>query len=224
MRLELGSRVNCTDGAFGELADVVIDPTTRRVTHLVVDPDREQWLARLVPVELAEPGNGTPPAVALRATVEEVRRLPSPHEVGHLRVGDFPVDDPDWDVGIQEVLALPYYVYDLEPTPLEFAVTYDRVPKREIEIRRASSVASADGHQLGHVDGFIVDRDDAITHLVLEQGHLWGRREVTIPVGAVGRVETDAVTLTLTKAEVEALPEVPVRRWPPPPSSVTIVP
>ena len=39
MRLELGSPVNCTDGPFGELADVVVDPTKRRVTHLVVDPD-----------------------------------------------------------------------------------------------------------------------------------------------------------------------------------------
>jgi hypothetical protein len=27
MRLEIGSRVDCTDGRFGELADVVIDPT-----------------------------------------------------------------------------------------------------------------------------------------------------------------------------------------------------
>jgi hypothetical protein len=27
MRLEIGSRVDCTDDRFGELADVVIDPT-----------------------------------------------------------------------------------------------------------------------------------------------------------------------------------------------------
>jgi sporulation protein YlmC with PRC-barrel domain len=216
MRLELGSRVNCTDDAFGELADVVIDPTRQRVTHLVVDPDREQWLARLVPVELADLGKSGARGVTLRATVEEVRQLPPAHDIAYLRLGDFPLEDPDWDVGIQEVLALPYYVYDLEPTPIDFALTYDRIPKSEIEIRRASSVASADGHRLGHVDGFLVDRDDGITHLVLERGHLWGRREITIPVGAVGRVETDAVTLTLSKDEVEALPEVPVRRWPPP--------
>jgi sporulation protein YlmC with PRC-barrel domain len=38
VRLELGSPVNCTDGPFGELAEIVIDPTKRRVTHLVVEP------------------------------------------------------------------------------------------------------------------------------------------------------------------------------------------
>jgi hypothetical protein len=41
MRLELGSRVDCTDESFGTLADVVIDPTSRRVTHLVVERDHE---------------------------------------------------------------------------------------------------------------------------------------------------------------------------------------
>ena len=46
--------MDCTDGSFGKLVDVVLDPTSRRVTHLVVEHDRDPWLARLVPVELAE--------------------------------------------------------------------------------------------------------------------------------------------------------------------------
>jgi hypothetical protein len=106
MRLELGSRVDCTDESFGKLADVVIDPTSRRVTHLVVERDHEPWLARLVPVELAEPGDDASGGVGLRATVEEVRRLPEVHEVAYLRLDGFPVDDPDWDIGIEEVLPL----------------------------------------------------------------------------------------------------------------------
>jgi hypothetical protein len=32
-------------------------------------------------------------------------------------------------------------------------------------------------------------------------------------MGAVARVDTDAVTLTLTKDEVGELPSVPVHRW-----------
>ena len=92
-------------------------------------------------------------------------------------------------------------------------MTYDRIPKGEVEIRRASEVTSADGHHLGRVDGFVVADDDAITHFVLERGHLWGRREVTIPMNAVAHVHTDAVTLTLTKDEVGDLPSVHVHRW-----------
>ena len=215
MRLELGGRVDCSDGTFGELADVVIDPTTKRVTHLVVKAQREPWVERLVPVELVDPVDGARRAVTLRVTAAEVRSLPPVQEVAYLQLGDFPLDDPDWDVGIQEVYALPYYsTYDLQPQPLDFPVLYDRIPKGEVEIRRASAVYSAEGHHLGHVDGFVVVRDEHITHLVLERGHLWGRRDVTIPIGAVAKVETDDVTLSLTKDQVASLPEVAVRRWP----------
>jgi hypothetical protein len=141
-------------------------------------------------------------------------------EYAYLRLGDSPELEPGWDIGIESVLAEPYYGYaggpGYETVPAGYdshvSMTYDRVPKGEVEIRRASEVASSDGHSLGKVDGFLVD-DDHITHFVLERGHLWGKREVTIPISAVASVYTDAVTLTLTKDEVGDLPSVPVHRW-----------
>ena len=222
MRLELGSPVHCTDGPFGEVADVVVDPTKRRLTHLVVQPQNiDQGSSRLVPIGLVSPQEGPPPAVSLRCTVEEACRLEPVNEFAYLRLGEAPKEDPGWDIGIESVLAQPYYGYGpgygyeagpIEPDP-HVSTTYDRIPKGEVEIRRASEVTSADGQHLGHVDGFLVDSEDAITHFVLERGHLWGKREVTIPMGAVSRVDTDAVTLTLTKDEVGELPSVPVHRW-----------
>ena len=215
MRLELGTPVRCTDGTFGELADVVIDPISRRLTHLVVRPGHEQGQARLVPVELAASrDNGS--EVTLDCTVDEVTKLEPVHEYAYLRLGESPVEDPEWDVGVEDVLALPYYEADpYGPSPIydtNVGMAYDRVPKGEVEIRRASAVASVDGHDLGQVDGFLVDAEGQITHVVLERGHLWGRREVTIPIGAVATVETDAVTLSLSKDEVGSLPSVRVHR------------
>jgi hypothetical protein len=72
-------------------------------------------------------------------------------------------------------------------------------------------VIAADDHFLGKVDGFVVD-DTHITHFVLERGHLWGKREITIPIGAVAKVENDAVSLSLSKDQVEDLPSVRVHR------------
>ena len=212
MRLELGASVRCEGDVLGELADVVIDPTTKRVTHLVVQPHADIAPARLVPIDLAQEGDGK--EISLGCTVEEVRRLAPVHEFAYLRLGEFPVDDPDWDVGVQELLAMPYYEPGLDPVSYgaDAGIVYDRVPKGEVEIRRASAVTSADGHHLGHVDGFVVDGQE-ITHVVLERGHLWGRREVTIPIAAVEKVETDAVTLGLSKDEVGGLASVSVRRW-----------
>jgi hypothetical protein len=48
---------------------------------------------------------------------------------------------------------------------------------------------------------------------VLERGHLWGKRDITIPIGSVTRIETDAVTVGLSKDEVGGLPAVHVHRW-----------
>ena len=31
-----------------------------------------------------------------------------------------------------------------------------------------------------------------ITHLILREGHLWGQRDVVIPVNAIERIETGA--------------------------------
>lgn len=216
MRLELGTPVRCTDGSYGDLADLVIDPTRKRVTHVVVRPEHQEAGAnRLVPVDLIAETPGDRELV-LRCSVEDVNKLDTVQEVAFLRLGEFPTEDPDWDVGVSDVLATPYYEgtsFGEYVGDFNDAMTYDRVPKGEVEVRRASPVFSADGHHLGHVEGFVVDGEDQITHVVLERGHLWGKRDVTIPIGSVAKVENDQVILDLSKDEVGRLPAVRVHRW-----------
>jgi sporulation protein YlmC with PRC-barrel domain len=217
IRLELGRPVHCTDGAAGVLEDLVVDPTTKHITHLIVKPPHDRTEARLVPMGLLELGGEDEHQIGLACTKAELHDLVPAERFAFLEIDQFPVDDPDWDVGVQDVLAMPYYEaagmdgYAGVLNP-ETGVIYDRVPKGEVEIRRASAVVAADGHPLGHVDGFIADGDH-ITHLVLEHGHLWGKREVTIPITSVEKVETDLVTLSLSKDEVGELPSHRVRRW-----------
>jgi sporulation protein YlmC with PRC-barrel domain len=214
MRLELGTSVRCTDGDFGKLADIVIDPDSKRVTHLVVDPRHPSGATRLVPVDLAEPGEGQ--AISLRCSLEEARACESARDFQWLRLDAPPIKDEDWDVGVQEVLAMPYYpngVGEYVGTYQEtVGISFDRVPKGEVEIRRASSVISADGDLVGHVEGFAVDSDDRISDMVLRHGHLWRKRDITIPISSVTKVETDTVTVGLTTEEIRKLPAVSRRR------------
>jgi sporulation protein YlmC with PRC-barrel domain len=217
MRLEIGNRVRCTDGVYGELQDIVIDPLEKRVTHLVVKPEKGEDEARLVPIQLAKSRDDEQREIRLECTLDKAQGFESVHEAAYIRLGESPVADPDWDVGVEDVFALPYYAgvdVGLYPGEVDSHVTlyYDRVPKGEVEVRRASAVISADGHSLGEVDGFVVDADEHITHFVLERGHLWGRKEVTIPIGAVARVESDIVHVALSRDEVGALPSVRVGR------------
>jgi sporulation protein YlmC with PRC-barrel domain len=187
--LQLGIQVRCSDGACGELGDVVIDPATRSVTHLVVEPHHEHALARLVPVELADV---EVPWLTLRCTSEELRGFTQVEESGYVGValpgdgyGDLAMD-PGWD----------------DPHVL---ITYDTVPRGEAEIRLRSAVTSADGHHLGHVDALVVDASHKLTELVFERRRGLAARRVTIPLDAVARVATDSVSLNLTKAAVHAL-------------------
>ena len=186
MRLQLGTPIRCIDGPGGELCDVVINAATRRVTHLVVEPHHHHALARLVPIELADADQ------SLRCTIEELHGLAPVAESEY--VGVALPGDGGGDLGTNAGWDDPHVL-----------VTYDTVPQGEIEVGRRSPVTSADGHFLGHVDALVVDADGRVKELVLDRGHGWAGRRVTIPIGAVERLATDSVTLKLTKAAVRHL-------------------
>lgn len=217
MHLDIGTAVRCSDTALGELADIVIDPTTRRVTHLVVEPHKGIYARRLVPIDLVRPREGG--EIVLDCSLDEAADLEHAEEMAYLRLGEFPVDDPRYDVTVTEMLALPYYEgIDMPSSGLYdytqgVQVRYDRVPKGEVEVKRSSPVRSADDHHVGHVEGLVADGEQNVTHVVLEHGHLWGKREVAIPIGAVERVEDGVVMLSLAKDEVGELEQVRVNRW-----------
>ncbi|HJZ02361.1 MAG TPA: PRC-barrel domain-containing protein, partial [Streptosporangiaceae bacterium] len=60
--------------------------------------------------------------------------------------------------------------------------------------------------EIGHVQGLLVDPDDhRVTHVLLREGHLWGRKEVAIPISAVTGAE-EGIRVNLTKKQVEDLP------------------
>jgi hypothetical protein len=65
---------------------------------------------------------------------------------------------------------------------------------------------------IGKVAGLVVDPSDHhVTHVLLDEGHLWGHKRVAIPIGAVAEVSAiDGVRVNLTKDEVRDLPAVEV--------------
>jgi hypothetical protein len=61
------------------------------------------------------------------------------------------------------------------------------------------------------VDGFLVDHANVhVTHLLLREGHLWAKKDVTIPVSQIDRIEEEAVYLKLDERSIGALPAIPV--------------
>ena len=83
-------------------------------------------------------------------------------------------------------------------------VVYDRVPEGDVEVCRGDAVQATDG-PIGRVQGLVLDPGNhLVTHVLLQEGHLWGRKEVAIPSTAIVSV-TDGIRLSLTKVEVQKL-------------------
>jgi hypothetical protein len=207
MNLALGSTVRCSDGAVRELADIVVDGPGRRVTHLVVQPKRQHEEARLVSLELVgEDANG---GVSLICTAETLDGLERVREYAYLPAGQQPEENPQWDVGVEDVLVVPSVEpLDMAEPELDPNVNlmYDRVPKGEVELRLTSSVYSKDEHRVGSVNGVVVGEDGVITVLTLLRGHLWWRREISVPADAIASLENDIATLAVEKSELKRFP------------------
>ena len=88
----------------------------------------------------------------------------------------------------------------------------EQLPEAELPVHSGAHVDASDG-RVGRVDAFQVDdATGAITHLVLRRGHLWGKREITVPSSAIDHVADDVVYLRLDKAAIEDLPSAAVRK------------
>jgi sporulation protein YlmC with PRC-barrel domain len=92
--------------------------------------------------------------------------------------------------------------------PARFIVQ-EVVPAGETQVRPGEHVHALDG-EIGRVHGLLVDPDDyRVTHVLLREGHLRGRKQVAIPVSAVTGIQ-DGIRLNITKQQVENLPPVDI--------------
>jgi sporulation protein YlmC with PRC-barrel domain len=214
-KFTIGSEVECSDGVCGELTRVVVDPVARSLTHLVVEPTSRQAIGRLVPVELVD---STAEGLRLRCTTTEFEALEDAEETRFLSGAG-----GDWGYGQGQLLFQPLYGLGMGGMGMggtgmggigmggagagPQAVTYDRVPLGEVEVRRGEHVHATDG-PIGQVQGLVIDPSDHhVTHVLLDEGHLWGKKRVAIPISAVKEVK-DGVRLTFTKDQVRDLPSV----------------
>ena len=196
----IGAEVSCSDGACGKLSRVVVDPVARAVTHLIVEPRRGHEPPRLVPVGLASSAAGeirldcTSAEFDVLDPAEETQFIAADEDVPNYR----PTDTVFW----------PHYGYRGARGGL---ATSDSIPPGEVEVKRGEPVHASDGH-IGQVDGLVIDPDShRVTHVVLQEGHLWGRKDVAIPVSAVTRV-SDHIEVGLSKQQVQDLPPIDIDR------------
>lgn len=205
----IGEPVSCSDGECGRLERVVLDPVALRLTHLVVDPGHD--VKRLVPVDLVDDG-GEPGAtgVLLRCDAEGFRTLEPAEETEFV-----PATEDTFGYDPEQLLSWPYYSVGMAlpglipalgmagPTP----ATHERVPSGEVQIRRGQRAEATDG-EIGHVQGLVVaPEDQCATHVLLQEGHLLGKKTVAVPISMVTSVD-GTVRVHVSKKELADLPPV----------------
>jgi len=218
----IGVDASCSDGVCGEVSRVVVDPVARAVTHLVVEPMHRKGLGRLVPLDLID---ATSDDVQIHCTLADFEKL-DPAEETHFLQGA----DGAYGYGQGQAYSWPYYglgavgmgggmgggglgigygAGGLGAGNATQAVTYETLPLGEVSVHRGEHVLATDG-EIGKVQGLVIDPGNHhVTHVLLQEGHLWGKKDVAIPIHAITRVD-DGIQLTLSKQEVADLPPVDV--------------
>jgi hypothetical protein len=161
-----------------------------------------------VPVRLA---TAEPAAIRLRCTLAQFEGLRAADETQILpgALGEMP-GGPD------HKLSAPYYGRGgmglamavgtgLGSGTAPREITSDRIPAGKVGVHRGDHVHATDG-PIGKVQGLaILTRGHQVTRILLDEGHLWGKHRVAIPISAVASF-TNGVQLSLTKNQVHDLP------------------
>jgi sporulation protein YlmC with PRC-barrel domain len=191
------------------LSRVVVNPVAQEVTHLVVEPRHREAKGHLVPTRFVKSAGKQIELSCTKAQFSEFEGaveadyLPAPRDV----VGYRP----------QDVLMQPYWSVMTRPETLPLmsgafhprARTRGSVPLGEVDVRRGEPVHATDG-DIGRVEGLAIDPDSHhVTHILLQEGHLFGHKHVAIPISSVTRVG-EVIKLTLSKEDVRGLTPVDI--------------
>lgn len=203
----IGAPVVGSDGRCGHVRGAIIDPETRTLTYLAVEPARSRPGGRLVPIDLVKAVNNE---VQVRCSHIEFVSLPVAGVTEFVGPGDkrLPYQDGSQiplEMGTQRGLG---YAGVYEVVREE---TSEIVPTAEVQAHRNDPIYASDG-PIGAVQGFSVALEDhKLTHVLVSAGLLWGRKLVAVPIDAVTGIE-GGIAVRLTRQQVKDLPVTDVLR------------
>ena len=210
MEIPLNAQVECTDGICGRSAYVLLNPVTDQMAHLVVKEDLSPNTEYIVPVDFI---TGTiADTIRLRCSKAELEKMNQFSKTEFIE--EKVLDYAGYQGGVSRMGSLYYLPYVTSEIRVPVYSEHQQIPPGELAVHRGTRVEATDG-PVGHVDEFVVNPVTGhITHLVMREGLLWGKKDVMIPLSEMGDTREDTVFLKLDKSQIEALPTFPVhRRW-----------
>lgn len=195
MDMHLNAHVECLDGRIGRLENIILNPKTERVTYLVVRGNDLQNTERLVPERLVKEASHDTVFLSISKDKFEGMKNFIQEEYIPSNITLYMAEQAGWDMG----------------TPAAVFVEHEAVPAGGLIVHKGAKVFAKDGHA-GKVDDFLVEKKTGrITHLILLEGHLWGKKDISIPVNRIDRYEDGNIYLKIDKSGVEALPVIDMK-------------
>ena len=200
--LPLDAKVTCTDGHGGTSVAVTLNPESKVISNIIVEDDSVQQ--RLVSLKTV--AKSSHDELWLNCTEDELKEMPlflvtEFVERAPQKSGDF--EEGEWEDGV-DVSA-----YTMTTEAYGMPVEVEHVPPGEVALHRGTELQATDGH-IGKVEKLVVEPESGqITHIVLQKGHLWGKKDIIVPLSAVDRVDYDSVYLNVDKKAVEEFPTAP---------------
>lgn len=206
--IPLEANVECTDGLCGKSAHLIVNPVSRTVTHFVVEdkhlPDEH---TRLVPIEHVI--DTTHKLIRLNCTRADVGQMQPFITTRYVPPPQAQLPTNDYWSSLDPFMAPVVVPMSEQP----YSTKEEHIPEGEKDIHRGMQVQATDG-KIGQVDELIVEPESwRITHVVLRHGHLWGKKEVTLPMSDIDRIAGGMVYLKIDKATVDSRPTIPVKRF-----------
>lgn len=212
MDIPLNVDVYCSDEKCGRSTAVIINPISKEITHIAVETPEILHSEYEVPVTLIT--ESTPDRIQLRCSRNTLATLTPFHKVKFVSLDDLEgSENPPAEIPEAQLSSAWWWPYITVEGGYGTYLDVEQIPHDELAVHRGARVEATDGH-VGQVDEFIINpKNNKITHLMLREGHLWGQKDVTIPISEIEHVESDVVYLKLDKEAIAHLPTIPVKRW-----------
>ncbi len=219
MQLKEGAAVVTADGKdVGTVDRVVLDPGSKKVTHLVV---RQGFLFtedKILPIDLVAQGDED--RVILRVEGDDLGELPPFEETHYIQAGEERVSAPYPTPYVMPVYWYPPvgttrwgYPYPDYPgytgtTLPSYAVEVEQnIPEGTVALAEGARVYSADGEHVGAVERVFFDPDShKATHFMISEGLLFKERKL-VPVAWTRSIGEDEVYLVVGSRLLDRLGE-----------------
>jgi sporulation protein YlmC with PRC-barrel domain len=212
--IRINARVECTDGPCGKVSNIIVIRATRSVSHLVVENQKfPQESTRLVPINKIL--NATPGQINLSCTkkeVEEMQPFMVTHYIQETGAGKASSVGSNYffPYAMSSFGTIDEYAAVVNNTGYN-TINEKNIPEDDLTVTPGMEIRASDG-KIGKLDELVVDPGTGeITHLLMREGHLWGKKDIVIPLSAVASARGGFVRLKISKKEVEVLPAVSLK-------------